>query len=374
VIRIDPTPGYENTSTIVLKGHMDMVCEKMPDSRHDFSKDPIRCVIEGEWLHADNTTLGADNDIAIGLAVALVENPKVFHPILELLFTVEEEISLGGAVHLPKGFISGKILVNLASEEDVFIIGCACGIKSNIELPLTFSPIMDKEQAYKITINGLKGGHSGVDIHKNRASANKSLTRLLGDLIETVPFRKADIRGGTAHNAIAREAEVTTLIDNTNKTRLESKIAPFQQVLMDELIGSVDSINFRLTDAQAENAVTDLDSKKIVALLEALPHGVFKMLTTIAGFEETSHNLATLEMKNSKLVIVSSQRSILDSQLVEITRRISAIAHLSGAEVLQVDHYPAWNPKLNSSLWSVVARSMNNYLEPLPALKPFMLA
>jgi dipeptidase D len=351
LIRVSATSGYENAPTIILQGHMDMVCEKTPDSQHNFTKDPIRCVIEGEWLHADNTTLGADNGIAIALAIALVENPEIVHPALELLFTVEEEIGLSGAMHLQNGFVNGKILVNLDSEaEGVFIVGCAGGTKSNIDLQLNFLPIKGKEKAYKIMVNGLRGGHSGVDINKNRASAIKLIARFLGDMAEAIPLRIADVRGGSAHNAIAREAQATILIDEKDKPELDNKLATFQQALNDEFIGSENFISFSLADAQAKRAATDKDSQKIVALLQALPHGVFKMSKSIEGFVETSNNFAILEMKDDELMIVSSQRSMLNSQLAEITRRISAIARLSGAQVFQVDNYPAWKPNLNSPL------------------------
>lgn len=351
LIKVNATPGYENAPTIILQGHMDMVCEKTPDSKHDFSKDPIRCVIDGDWLHADGTTLGADDGIAMALAIALVENPEVEHPALELLFTVEEEVGLGGAVYLQKDFISGKILINLDSEEEgVFIIGCAGGIKSNIELPLTFLPTTEKEKAYRVSVSGLKGGHSGTDIRKNRLSANKLLARLLGEFSDAMPLRIADIKGGSAHNAIAREAQATILINENDKSELEKRMSIFQHILQDELKGSEDSPSISLIDSYTERAATINDSKKVVALLQALPHGVYKMSTTMEGFVETSNNLATLGIKNDKLMVVSSQRSMLNSQLIEITRHIDAIAYLSGAQVSERDNYPAWKPKLNSPL------------------------
>lgn len=351
LIRVDATPGYENAPTVILQGHMDMVCEKTPDSLHDFSKDPIRCIIEGDWLHADNTTLGADDGIAIALAIAIVENSEVKHPALELLFTVEEEIGLGGVARLHKDFVSGKILVNLDSEEEgVFIIGCAGGVKSTIMLPLTLLSSTRTEGAYKITINGLNGGHSGTDINKNRASANKILARLLGEMIETLPFRIANIKGGTAHNAISREAECTILINEIDVSKLKNSLAAFEELLKDEFVGSEVTLRFSLADTHAECAASLHDSKKIVTLLEALPHGVFKISTSIPGFVETSNNLAILEIQDDALRIVSSQRSMLSSQMVEITRRIDAIARLSSAQASQVDNYPAWKPNLNSPL------------------------
>ena len=179
VIRVPGTPGREAAPMVVLQGHMDMVCEKTPDSTHNFLVDPIRCIVDGDWLHADHTTLGADNGISIALALALVADPSVAHPPLELLFTVQEEVGLGGAHHLQPGFLNGKILVNLDSEDEgTFVIGCAGGQTTHIHMALTFEEPTQKA-AFMLKVSGLRGGHSGVDIHKHYASANKLVARAL---------------------------------------------------------------------------------------------------------------------------------------------------------------------------------------------------
>jgi len=351
VIRVSATTGYESSPTIILQGHLDMVCEKTPDSSHDFSKDPIRCIREGEWLHADNTTLGADNGIAIALALALVENSEIAHPPLELLFTVEEETGLGGAALLQRGFVNGKILLNLDSEDEgVFTVGCAGGVKSLIQLPVTYLQAQRDEKAYAIHVMGLQGGHSGGDIHKNRANANKLLARMLDAIIKKTSIRIMSVKGGSAHNAIAREAQAAILVDKKDEPELIQIFEKFGQTLRDEFADTEAGLTFRLVEDQARQAAVEGDSRKMVALLQALPHGVSKMSSAIEGLVETSNNLAVIESNDEGLRVVTSQRSMLASQLEEITRRIEAIAFLSGAQVSRSSHYPAWKPRMDSPL------------------------
>ncbi len=351
LIRVKATPGYEHAPTLVLQGHLDMVCEKTPDSTHDFSRDPIRCIREGDWLHADQTTLGADNGIAVALAIALVEDPEVSHPPLELLFTVEEEIGLGGVAKLPKDFVSGRRLINLDSEEEgVFIVGCAGGLKSRMNLPVTFTMTEPHEIAWKITFGGLQGGHSGMDINKNRANANQLLARALGEAAQTLNLRIAEMRGGSAHNAIAREAEAVVVIASKDRAKLENALKGFKQTLQDEYGGIEDGLSMTWSEVHTRRAATESDSRKMIAFLQALPHGVHKMSARIAGFVETSNNLATVELAEDGLKALSSQRSMTTSGLMEITRKIESVAQLARAEVSRSDHYPAWKPNLNSPL------------------------
>lgn len=350
VIRVPGTAGSENASPIVLQGHLDMVCEKTPDSPHDFSKDPICCIVDGDWLRADRTTLGADNGIAIALAMALVDNPQIVHPPLELLFTVEEEIGMGGAIRLQEGFIHGTTLLNLDSEEDdVFIVGCAGGKQATINLPLSFEGIGD-EKVFKIMVSGLRGGHSGDDINKHRANANKLLARLLGELRVKIIFRIADLKGGTAHNAIPRDAEALIALGGSDVPALEGAIREFQQTMQHEYAATEPSILISLVQAEADHILSHNDSGKVIDLLQALPTGVAEMSAGIEGFVETSNNLASIRIQNNTLQVISSQRSMVMSRLDEITRRIEAIARLAGAQVDCNEGYPAWQPALSSPL------------------------
>lgn len=358
IIRVPASAGYENAPTIILQGHLDMVCEKTPDSPHDFSKDPIRCIFDGDWLHADRTTLGADDGIAVAIALALVDDPAVAHPPLELLFTVEEEVGLGGALNLEPEALQGRILVNLDSElEGVFIVGCAGGRSARIQLPLSFEPT-GGEQVMCISVGGLSGGHSGVDIHKHRASANRVLARLFGEIQGKVPFHIADLQGGTAHNAIAREAQATIVLPAAHLSHLDDTVQAFLQTQRAEYATTDPSIAIELHPGQASRMLTESDTEKAINLLQALPHGVADMSTSIEGFVETSNNLALIKIQGEDLHLHSSQRSTVMSRLEEITRRVASIGHLAGADVLVSDGYPAWQPDMNSPL---LARSRKMY-------------
>lgn len=364
VIRVPATPGFENAPVIVLQGHMDMVCEKTPDSPHDFTRDPIRCIVEGEWLRADRTTLGADNGIAIALAMALVEEESVGHPPLELLFTVEEEVGIGGANKLQPGFIAGKVLLNLDSEEEgTFIVGCAGGQTTRIVLPLTFETLASK-QAFRLEVSGLLGGHSGVDIHKHRASANQLLGRALAHLQKITPLRLVSMKGGTAHNAIARGAEAVIAFDPEQRERVEQGLQNFQAVLQSEYAASDPDITLTLSPVSAEQAASPADSARAIQLLIALPHGVTQLSASVPGFVETSNNLATVEIAESALRVVSSQRSTVMSRLAELTERIRAIGSLAGAGVTSSEAYSGWQPNRDSQL---VRRSVEIYTQTFGA-------
>jgi dipeptidase D len=358
LIRVPATPGYESAPGIVLQGHMDMVCEKTPDSPHDFLKDPIRCIVEGDWLHADRTTLGADNGIAIALALALAEDESVAHPALELLFTVEEEVGIGGANQLKPGFIEGKILLNLDSEtEGSFIIGGAGGMTTRIRLPLKFeTPAL--QAAFHLTVSGLRGGHSGVDIDKHRASANKLLARTLAQLREITPLALMNLSGGTAHNAISRGAEASFACDAGQVSALQQATRKFESILNNEYSTAESGITLALTSVEAGHAAIVADTDKVLHLLMALPHGVAEMSASVEGFVETSNNLARIEIDAQALKVVTSQRSSVMSRRDELTARISAIGLLAGAEVENNEGYPAWQPDAKSAL---LQRSVNTY-------------
>jgi dipeptidase D len=352
VICVPASSGFENAPAVILQGHMDMVCEKTPDVAHDFSKDPIRCIVDGDWLHADRTTLGADNGIALAIALTLVEDPEVQHPPLELLFTVEEETGIGGASKLQKGFLHGKTLINLDSEtEGVFIIGCAGGKNTHIRLPVAIQPI-GYEEGYELSISGLKGGHSGVDVHKNRANAIHLLARALDGLTGEVALTLGDIKGGTAHNAIPRDATAWIAMKQNEYGSALKFVEEFQIMIADEYMASEGTIAIDIAAGRLSNAMTYTDTMRSIDLLLALPTGVSRMSPTIPGFVSTSNNLAKVEMVDDNLQILSSQRSVATSELIEITSQIEAVGHLAGAQVWTDDGYPAWQPDKNSKLLS----------------------
>jgi dipeptidase D len=370
VIYIPASVGMENAPTVILQGHMDMVCEKTPDSTHDFTRDPIRLLRDGDWLKADRTTLGADNGIAIAISLALAEDKTASHPPLELLFTVEEEIGIGGASTLDPSLLSGKTMINLDSEkEGSFIVGCAGGKTTFIHLSCSKESLPPDHEVFHLSISGLQGGHSGVDIHKHRANANKVLARALDRITQNVPLRLVALKGGTARNAIARDAEVTFACSQGNESGLREQVNVFEREARSEYSKSDAGLSMSLEASQRESdakALSPADSAKIIQFLMALPHGVIYMSASVEGFVETSTNLAVLELKDDGLRITTLQRSNGMSRLDEIDRRIEAIARLAGAEINFTEGYPAWQPDMDSPL---LKRSVNVY-ESLFKQKP----
>jgi dipeptidase D len=353
VIEIPATQGCEGGPTIVIQGHMDMVCEKTPDSNHDFSKDPIGLVYDGDWLKADRTTLGADNGIGVAIGLALAVDKTVAHPPLELLFTVDEESGLKGAKELETGFVRGKILLNIDSEnEGIFTVGCAGGVDTTITLLLSFSPLPQNHDTYTIMAHGMRGGHSGIDINGHRANANKILARALHLLRKSLDVRLACIKGGSAHNVIPREAEAVITCDPSQFSLLQSIVSEFAQTARKEHASTEPSLTLTLSEGSSEilQSLTREDTDKVIHLLLALPHGVEEMSADIEGLVETSNNLATVEIKDKTLHILSSQRSSITSRLHAITSRIEATGALANAEAKTNEGYPAWQPNMDSHL------------------------
>jgi dipeptidase D len=359
VIAVPATPGLEGAPTVVLQAHLDMVCEKTPDSPHDFARDPIKFVYEGEWLKADRTTLGADDGIGLALALALTTGAA--HPPLELLFTVQEEVGIGGATELPADFLTGRTLINLDSEDEgIFIVGCAGGQKTRLRLPLNYAPQPATDQRWRISIGRLQGGHSGVDIHKHRANALKLLARTLYRAWQVAEIRLEALGGGSAHNAIPREAWAVVTCAAGRAADMCAALQAFEQVLRAEFRVGDPEITLAVTPeaGPAGQPLTDADTRRVLYLLLALPHGVAEMSASVAGFVETSNNLAVVKQEAGHLHIQLSQRSTVMSQLAALTARIEAVGWLAGAEVESGEGYPAWEPKMDSPL---LARCRTTY-------------
>jgi dipeptidase D len=349
--------GYENAPLIVLQGHMDMVCEKSPDSDHDFTKDPIQLIYDGDWLRADKTTLGADNGIALALGMALVSDAGVEHPAIELLFTVNEETGLNGAKKLDAGFIDGKIMLNVDSEtEGVFTVGCAGGQHTRIHKDLTFENLTESFVLFKITVRGLKGGHSGIDIHRRRANANKILGRALSHINAVCGIRLVSIQGGTAHNAIPRDAVATVACESARIKTMQQIISDFKQTVQSEYAATEKSLMLSLlqleNSKESKFALTVEDTACVINLLLAIPHGARDMSLVFENLVETSNNLATVTAaaEDSSLHILTSQRSSVISKLAEMTTTVEATAALAGAATSRDNGYPPWQPDMDSLL------------------------
>ncbi len=364
LITVPASKGYETSPVVVIQGHMDMVCEKDPASSHDFSRDPIDQYIDGDWLKARGTTLGADNGIAIAMALVLAKNQEFPHPPLELLFTVDEETGLTGANALMPDFVSGKILLNLDSEDEgVFTIGCAGGLNTKISVPLEYDTLPDDHIICRLTVSGLAGGHSGIDIHEKRANANKILEGCLEALIKDVNIGLINMRGGSAHNAIPRQAEALIAVPLHEYEDALSIVREIEEDTASEYQEMDPNLSIRLLE-QGEISERSLIKKEfagnIITLLNQLPHGVARMSEDVPGLVETSNNLATITTDDNHLVILSSQRSSTDLGLAEITKKIEDMSKSAGATVIHNGGYPAWQPYLDSSL---LKRSRDIYLE-----------
>ena len=346
VVKIPASPGHENKPGIVLQGHLDMVCEKNADKSFDFEKDAIEVQIKDEWITADGTTLGADNGIGLAASLAVAEDDTVIHGPLELLFTTDEETGLNGANALKSDFLQGRILLNLDSEEEgTFFIGCAGGGDSQIRLPLKRSS--SPHPAFRIALKGLRGGHSGIDIHTGRGNAIQLLARILLEL--TVKYQLVSLEGGSKHNAIPREAfavihcDQDVLLKSSLNERFEKIKFEYKTVEKDMTL-SVESVQPVMDPMQQK------DQERSLNLIMGLPHGVMAMSQEIPGLVETSNNLAIVKNTESELMIYTSSRSSILSALEATRKKIQAIADLAGAETEHLQGYPAWTPNLESPI------------------------
>ncbi len=372
VIKIPPKPGFEKSPITVLQSHIDMVCEKNKDTEHDFNNDPIKLVRDGDWIKADGTTLGADNGIGAAAGLAIATDNDFNHGHLELLFTVDEETGLTGANNLEHGFVEGKYLLNLDTEEDgFFYVGCAGGMDTvgifNIEL----TKIADGWTPYTLFIGGLKGGHSGINISDKRANAIKLLGLLLNKL-KVVDYYIANISGGSKRNAIAREAEAVIFIRNEFEAVIREHINAFalESVLEFKSTDRDLKISFERYDNDfSKDAFTKEFGNKILNVILAIPHGVISMSPQIAGLVETSTNLATVVIENNEIKIGTSQRSSIESAKKNIAASVKSVFDLVNAKVIVGDGYPGWQPNLDSNLLKLSKKVFKEMFGRNPELK-----
>jgi dipeptidase D len=353
VIYVPATAGYEDHPALILQGHMDMVWQKTPVSTHDFMRDPIQFVYEGDWLRANGTTLGADNGIGVAFMLTLVDDKSMAHPPLELLLTVEEEMGVTGADNLDPGLLTGKTLINVDSEtEGVFTIGCAGGGSVNMTLPVNWQNTSTDDVIFELKVSGLQGGHSGEDINKQRANANKLITRVLDSLQREVPIRLAALKGGSARNAIPRDAEAVLACKRSEAELCGKKFSEILKTIQAEHAHTETELSILLTEKNGEplRVVSVEETTCAIRLLLSLPYGVCAMSADVPGFIETSNNIGIMELKEEGLSIISNHRSSVFSRLVEITERVESIAWLAGAKTERTKMFPPWQPNMQSVL------------------------
>ena len=354
IVRKKASAGREASPGIILQSHMDMVGEKNSDVVHDFAKDPIKASIKGDWVQAEGTTLGADNGIGLAASLAVMAETSLVHGPLEFLFTVDEETGLTGANKLEKGVLRGKYLLNLDSEEEgTFTIGCAGGADSVIAMPLKRKAAAAKN-LYQLKISGLRGGHSGLDIHQGRGNAIKLLARMLWQARKEFRFDLVSIEGGNKRNAIPREAWAVLGVEPASAKPL----AGFFEKAFDKIRIETKSVEtgikyaFEKTGGAGEAPVNAEGQKALLDLLMGLPHGVVSMHPEIAGLTETSTNLAIIRFEKKQAQIICSTRSSIASALAATRNVLEAVCSLAGAKIQLQDGYPGWMPNLQSPLLS----------------------
>ena len=371
VIKVPATEGMEDAPTIVLQGHIDMVCEKNNDKVHDFENDPLTIYRDGDWITADGTTLGADNGIGVAAAMSIATDPEVKHGPLELLMTVDEETGMTGANGLQPGFITGKILLNLDSEEDgAFYVGCSGGVDTEGKFEVEFADA-DKlaYTPFKIEITGLKGGHSGLDIHRGRGNAIKLLGYLLARL-DDIDHKLVAIQGGSLRNAIPREAEAVLLISNSKIDEVKEIISDFERNAKIEYLHKDSGLKVNFTETEsADKYIADEYARTLVQTICALPHGVISMSADLEDLVETSTNLATINIKDNFVTVGTSQRSSVDFAKDNIATSVASIFSLAGAEVIYGDGYPGWQPDMDSRVLKVGKEVYETKFGTIPEIK-----
>lgn len=342
VIFVPATKGYENKDAIIVQGHMDMVCEKTPDSTHDFSKDGLTTEIIDGWLTAKDTSLGADNGIALAMAMTLATDDECEHPALELLFTIDEEVGLIGAKKIVPEWFSGKKLINVDSEDEgVATIGCAGGRDTDVSFDFAKSENKFRN-IYKLTLSGLLGGHSGMNINSGRGNAIIELAATIN--IFQKDYQISEFDGGTAHNAIPRSSSVIFStdenLDNFDFEKIEKSLNQLYKT----------NTKFRLEKVEASDFISIEDSARLIQFITEIPHGVFSMSSEMDGMVKTSNNLAICKLQNNHLDFKTSQRSSTEEELILLTKKIEGIAKKYGFNFLSNEGYPSWEPNFESEL------------------------
>ncbi|MDD5570274.1 MAG: aminoacyl-histidine dipeptidase [Bacteroidales bacterium] len=370
VIRKPASKGKENYKTVVLQSHVDMVCEKNSNVQHNFETDPIVLHIDGEWLKAKGTTLGADNGIGVAASLAVLASNDIEHGPIECLFTVDEETGLTGAFSLKPDFLKGTILLNLDSEdEDQIFIGCAGGKQTSVKMNYSKEPFPLGCIAFNISVTGLQGGHSGGDIHLGRGNSIKILNRLLWNASNLHKIRISNIEGGNLHNAIPREAFAIIAVPENEKNKFTEYVTKYNKIIKDEFSVTDSKVEVSCISCNNPAQVIDLKTQNnLLNSLYACPNGVIAMSADIPGLVETSTNLAIVKISDGEIKIVASQRSSVESSKQNIADMVESAFRLSNAKVEQGEGYPGWKPNTKSEILNVTKTSFKKVLKYEPKI------
>ena len=368
VISKPATKGKEKVTPVIFQSHMDMVCEKNSDTVFNFDTDSIQPFIDGQWIRAKGTTLGADDGIGMAISLALLEDQTIEHGAIECLFTVDEETGLTGAFALENDFLKGKMLLNLDSEDEgQFFIGCAGGKDTVIKIDYEKQAVPADMTPFKITVKGLKGGHSGDDINKGLGNANKILNRVLYEATYSFDAAIAHINAGNLRNAIAREGVAVVTIPNGKSNEFEQFVKTFNKTVKDELFITDPDVEVSIakTDMPAF-VIDDFTQSDLVDALYACPHGVLAIDQSIDNFVETSTNLASVKMDDKQITVTTSQRSSRESKKEDAANMVAALFGLVNADVEHSDGYPGWSPNPKSEVLTILKRAYINLFKKEP--------
>nr|WP_319401161.1 aminoacyl-histidine dipeptidase [uncultured Carboxylicivirga sp.] len=352
IIRKPATPGMENRKGVILQGHIDMVPQKNSDKQHDFVTDPIETYIEDGWVTANGTTLGADNGIGVAAAMAVLQATDIEHGPVEALITMDEEAGMTGANALKPGLLQGDILLNLDSEDEgELYVGCAGGTDATIEFKYTEESIPEGAVAYKLSLTGLKGGHSGLDINRGRANANKLLFRFLKFAVANLDARLASVQGGDLRNAIPREAFAVVTLPEENVDELIESLEEFEEIYKDEYKGVETSIQFVADGVDLPSGIiNEVVQDDLINSIQACPNGVIRFSNDMEGLVETSTNLAVVSSSNGIIEAKFLIRSSVDTAKEEVESTIESTFRLAGADISFGGQYPGWKPNMDSPI------------------------
>lgn len=374
IIKKPATVGFENKKGVILQAHMDMVPQKNADKTHDFLTDPIKPYIiteaDGDWVTAEGTTLGADNGIGLSSALAVLASDDIAHGPLEVLVTIDEEAGMTGAFGLEAGWLEGELLINTDSEQEGEIyMGCAGGIDGEATFAVKYDDVVDEVESFNLSISGLKGGHSGVDIHTGRANANKLLVRFLLDASQELDLRLTELNGGSLRNAIPREADASFVIAREKVPALKAKLANYLATINQSLGAIETAIEMLLISPETfDECWTSATQYNILRALNACPNGVLRMSDDIEGIVETSLNLGVMRSKGNKFVAMSLIRSLHDDGRLEAQTMVQSVFELAGASVAFSGAYPGWKPDTSSALMQTVRDTYQSLFNKVPEI------
>jgi dipeptidase D len=366
------SPGMENRKTIVLQSHMDMVGEKNADYPHNWATDPIVPYVNSEWVYAKGTTLGADDGIGIASQMAILTDKELKAGKIECLFTVDEESGMTGAVNLNTDFFSGRILINLDSEDEgILFIGCAGGMDTVGTMKFKREGVDNDSIAFEIAITGLHGGHSGDEIHKGYGNSVKIMSRILWNLSETHNISLAGFDGGNLRNAIPREAFASIVVKSASAPEIKNWIEGFHNTLLEEFGDIENELKVTVKEISLPNAVIDNISKnKLLAALTCCPHGAIAWSKEMDDLVETSTNLASVKLEGTDTIkIVTTQRSSIESAKRDVAATVEACLKLAGAEVVHSEGYPGWRPNMNSEILRITSNSYKKLFGKEPGIR-----